>query len=88
VASAPTQASQASAGRSVCGSFSWRTSSGAVTTAPTARPAAQRGTDRLRSVVQPAVPRRASITGFQIASGTQLREIAAAQVSVTSSVSG
>ncbi len=88
VASAAVQASQASAGRSAWGSFSWRRISGVATRLAVARPATRVGTDRLRSVCQAAPASATSISGFQSEIGTHERAIAAAQVCATSSVSG
>ena len=61
---------------------------GSVTTAAVARAAGSRGTSRLRTVSQAAPPSTASMAGLHSDSGTKLREIPAAQVSATSSVSG
>jgi hypothetical protein len=88
VASAAVQASHASAGRSVCGSLSCRRISGVATKVAVASPATRGGTERLRSVCQPAPARATSMKGFQSEIGTHERAIAAAQVCATSSVSG
>ena len=52
------------------------------------RPVTTRDTARWRAVSQAAPASTTSIAGFQRASGTQLRAMAAPQVCATSSVSG
>ena len=73
-------ATQTSPGRSVCGSFSCRTTTGGVMSTPVAKPATVRETERLRRVTQLASASRWSRSTFQSTSGTQLRAIPAKKV--------
>ena len=88
VHSAPVQASQARAGRSLEGSLSSRTASGSVTRAATARSVGASPTSRLRSPRHVAAPASASVKGIHRASGTNERAMPLPQASSTSFVSG